>query len=82
MSENGDRMHWRRCLSLNEQAFSIKQTIEWRKVYTHFSFDVFSDNFNDVMALYPGKMEDIKVRGFLKKHTTEILKNILPHRNT
>lgn len=46
---------------------SIKQTIEERKVYTHFSFDVFSDTVNDIMAVYPGKMEENKLRIFFKE---------------
>lgn len=30
----------------------------------HFSSDVFSDTVNDIIAIYPGKMENIKVRVF------------------
>jgi len=53
--------HWKRCLSLNEQIASKQSQ---GKVYKHFSFYIFSDNFNDIMALHLGKMEDIKVRFF------------------
>lgn len=71
MSQNRDRMHRRRCFSLNEQV-SSQQSKE--KV----SFD-FADAA--IMAMYPNKMRDIKVSGFYKAVHYRNSQNRLPHRN-